>query len=170
MKRDTNALAKTVSSCTVLVKVRQMQEISHQCIAGLTQDGFGMKLHAMNWQGAVCKALNDAVVTGRCNPEDVGHGRTDHAERVIPRSAERAGDTGKKTGPIMENLRSLAMHNVGCAGHGGSEILANGLQAQTHPEYGESPDNCEAEDARNDYDLAWIKASPEFIALLNNHR
>jgi len=118
-----------------------------------------MKLHAVNWQGPVGEALDDPVLTRCCNAEGLRHRRADHAERMIPRSAEGASDSGKKTGAVVENLRSLAMHYLRCMGDGGSEIFADGLQTQTHAEYGKSPGNSEAEGARKSWYRAGISGA-----------
>jgi hypothetical protein len=107
-----------------------------QLVAALGQHRLGVELDALDGQLAVPQRHDDP---GRRVPGDlelVGHGGGVHGQRVVPRRRERRRQAGQDALPLVLDLTGLAVQQLGCAHHDGTEGLGDRLVAQADPQHG----------------------------------
>ena len=81
--------------------------------AALGDDGFGVKLHAVDRQRRVRDALNDAVVAARRDAQAIRHRAGIDAERVVARRREDGRQSRKKAGSVVRDRGDLPVHENG---------------------------------------------------------
>jgi len=111
---------------------RQAEEIAGQLPAVFRQKRFGVELHPVE-QGvmAVGQSHDHPVGTAGGDQQSIGGG-LDH-EGVVAGGPEGAGQTGKETGTLVEDLMTLTVDGFGGQHRLSPEDLIEGLHTQAHP-------------------------------------
>src|SRR5437016_5443575 len=92
---------------------RQFQEVREDLFAVFGEDGFGVELHAPNWELLVPDTHHFEFGTRLGDDLQVGgHGVAFDDQRVIPGRRERIGHAGEKRIAGMINGRGLAVHEA----------------------------------------------------------
>ncbi len=122
---------------TRVPRARQIEEVAHDRDAVLGQDALRVELHAVDRQGAVRQA-HDQAVAGLRRDGEVGRAIVPlDDQRVIARGLEGAVDAAKHRLAAMLDLRHLAVHRQGRARDRAAEGLPDGLQAEADAEGGD---------------------------------
>ena len=91
-----------------------------------------MELDALEGQGAVAHAHDDAGLGGRGDLELVGRGRRVDREGVVAGDGQRRGHALEHAAPVVRDDGGLAVHEFGGVGDGAAECLRDGLVAEAY--------------------------------------
>lgn len=113
-----------------------MTEIGKKLSSVLCQDGFGMKLNAVNRQRCMLECHDHVVFTAGCDLKLRRQIVLCNHQRMVPGYLKAGRQSLKQTGSVMGKERQFAMHRPLAFFHTSPEGLPNHLVTQTNPQDG----------------------------------
>ena len=113
----------------------QVEEILEQLLTVPGEDRLGMELNAVD--GIIAMAhTHDLAFSGLgVNDQDIGNRRRVDQQGVIARGLERAGQSGKNAGGVVQHGRGLAVHESSGPHHHPPIDMSDALMTEAHAEH-----------------------------------
>ena len=110
------------------------EKVLEKLFAGISEDGFGVELHAFDFVAAVTEGHDDAVVGLGGDRQLARQGLFFDDQGMVARGGEGIGQLAKNVLAVVMDLARFAMEEFRSADDFASERGANGLVAKAHAE------------------------------------